>query len=65
VIYTNFSLTPNPNLLWGSLILDITSTQVFHLDTGFLGSPVSLSKCWIGSQDSMLPLQASHVALPT
>ena len=35
------------------------STQVF------LGFPVSISKCWDGSQDSKLPLHASHVALPT
>ena len=27
--------------------------------------PVSISKCWDGSQDSKLPLHASHVALPT
>ena len=36
-----------------------------HFDTGFLGFPVSISKCWDGSQDSKLPLHASHVALPT
>jgi hypothetical protein len=36
-----------------------------HLDTGFLGFPVSISECWDGSQDSKLPLHASHVALPT
>ena len=36
-----------------------TSSQVF------LGFPVSISKCWDGSQDSKLPLHASHVALPT
>ena len=36
-----------------------TSTQVF------LGFPMSISKCWGGSQDSKLPLHASHVALPT
>ena len=36
-----------------------TSTQVF------LGFPVPRSKCWDGSQDSKLPLHASHVALPT
>jgi len=35
------------------------STQVF------LGFPVSISKCWDGSQDSNLPLHASHVALLT
>ena len=35
----------------------VTSTQVF------LGFPVSISKCWDGSQDSKLPLHASHVAL--
>ena len=35
-----------------------TSTQVF------LGFPVPKSKCWDGSQDSKLPLHASHVALP-
>jgi len=31
----------------------------------FLGFPVSISKCWDGSQHSKLPLHASHVALPT
>ena len=31
----------------------------------FFGFPVSISKCWEGSQDSKLPLHASHVALPT
>ena len=36
-----------------------TSIQVF------LGFPVPKSKCWDGSQDSKLPLHASHVALPT
>jgi len=36
-----------------------TSTQVF------LCFPVSISKCWDGSQHSKLPLHASHVALPT
>ena len=33
--------------------------------TGHLGFPVSVSKCWDDSQDSKLPLHASHVALPT
>jgi len=36
-----------------------TSTQVF------LGFPVSISKFSDGSQDSKLPLHASHVAIPT
>jgi hypothetical protein len=36
-----------------------------HLDTGFSCFPVFISKCWDGSQDSNLPLHASHVALPT
>jgi len=31
----------------------------------FLAFPVSKSKCWDGSQNSKLPLHASHVALPT
>jgi len=35
------------------------STQVL------LGFPAPKSKCWDGSQDSKLPLHASHVALPT
>jgi hypothetical protein len=35
------------------------STQVF------LGFPVSISKCWDGSQDFKFPLRASHVALPS
>jgi len=33
-----------------------------HLDTE---TPVPKSKCLDGSQDSKLPLHASHVALPT
>ena len=36
-----------------------------HLDTGFLGFPVSTSECSDGSQVSKLLLHASHVALPT
>jgi len=36
-----------------------------HLDTGFSWFSVSISKCWDGSQNSKLPLHASHVALPT
>ena len=36
-----------------------------HLDTVFLGFPVSISKCSDGSQHSKLPLHASHVALQT
>jgi len=36
-----------------------TSTHVF------LGFPVSISKCWDGSQHSKMPLHASRVALPT
>jgi len=36
-----------------------TSTQVF------IGFPEPKSKFWDGSQDSKLPLHASHVALPT
>jgi len=37
-----------------------------HFSTqGFLGFPVSISKCWDGSQYSKLPLHAFHVALPT
>ena len=56
----------------------LSLTQGFLLDTGFyprhrffssthvfLGFPVSISKRWDGSQDSKLPLHASHVALPT
>ena len=35
-----------------------TSTQVF------LGFPVSMSKCWDGTQDAKLSLHASHVAPP-
>ena len=35
-----------------------TSTQVF------LGFPVSVSKCWDGTQDAKLPLHASHVVPP-
>ena len=36
-----------------------TSTQVS------LGFPLSISKCWDGSQDFNILLHASHVALPT
>ena len=36
-----------------------------HLNTGFLGFPVSISKRSDGSQHSKLPLHASHVALQT
>ena len=36
-----------------------TSTQVF------LSFPVSISKCWDGSQHSKLPRHSSHVALQT
>ena len=36
-----------------------------HLDTGFLGFPVSTSECSDGSPVSKLLLHASHVALPT
>jgi hypothetical protein len=36
-----------------------TSTQVF------ISFPGSKSECWDSSQDSKLPLHASHVALPT
>ena len=36
-----------------------------HLDTVFLGFPVSISKRSDGSQHSKLPLHASHVALQT
>jgi hypothetical protein len=36
-----------------------------HLDTGFLGFPMSISKCSDGSQHSKFPLRSSHAALPT
>ena len=36
-----------------------------NLTQVFLGFPVSISKCSYGSQDSKLPLCASHIALPT
>ena len=36
-----------------------------HLDTVFLGFPVSTSECSDGSQVSKLLLHASHVALQT
>ena len=36
----------------------VYSTQVF------LGFPVSISKCWDGTQDAKLPLHASHVVSP-
>jgi hypothetical protein len=43
----------------------IISTQVFAISTQvFLVFPLSISKCWDGSQDSKLPLHASHIALP-
>ena len=34
------------------------------LTQGFLGFPVSMSKCWDGTQDVKLPLHASHVVPP-
>ena len=40
-------------------LLPATSKQAF------LGFPVSISKCWDGSQQSKLPLYASYVALAT
>jgi len=36
-----------------------------HLDTDFLGFPLSTSECSDGSPVSKLPLQASHVAIQT
>jgi len=36
-----------------------------HLDTGFSLFPLSISRCWDGSQYSKLPLHASYVALQT
>jgi len=47
------------NTWWGAQMRPATTTQVF------LDFPVSISKCWDGSQDSKLPLHASHVVLPT
>ena len=40
-------------------------TATGHLDTDFRGFHVFISGCWNSSQDSKLPLHASHVALPT
>ena len=36
-----------------------------HLDTGFSWFPCAYKQMRDGSQDSKLPLHASHVALPT
>ena len=36
-----------------------------HLDTGFSRFPCVYKQMLDGSQDSKLPLHASHVALPT
>ena len=44
---------------------NINNNNKFKITQGFLGFPVPKSKCWDGSQDSTLPLHASHVALPT
>jgi len=41
------------------------SAQVFLSTQVFLGFPVPKSKCWDGTQNSKLPLHASHVAHPT
>jgi len=48
--------------------LEVSTRKVLRLATStqvFLVFLVSISKCWDGSQDSKLPLHASHVALPT
>jgi len=48
--------------------LEVSMQKVLRLATStqvFLGFLVSISKCCDGSQDSKLPLHASHVALPT
>jgi len=47
------------NVTFNNALRPAISTQVF------LGFPVPKSKCWDDSQDSKLPLHASHVALPT
>jgi len=52
-------------ILWLDERKVLTITQVFLSTQLFLGFPVPKSKCWDGSQDSKLPLHASHVALPT
>ena len=49
-------------------ILEVSTRKVLRPATPtqvFLGFPVSISKCWDGSQHSKLPLHASHVALQT
>ena len=51
------SLSPTNHRAFVKVLRPATSTVVF------LGFPVSKSKCWDGSQDSKLPLRASHVAL--
>jgi hypothetical protein len=54
------STCDRPPVLRPAIVLRrVTSTQVI------LGFPLSISKCWDGSQDSKLPLHAPHVALPT
>ena len=58
-----FFLTLDAELLAISQYSDDHATG--HLDKGFLGFRVPKSKCWDGSQNSKLPLHASHVALPT
>jgi len=58
---------------WSCLILlecwlEVSIRKVLRpaiLTQVFLGFPVSVSKCWDGSQDSKLPLHTSHVALQT
>ena len=56
-------------LLWmPNCWLEVSIRKVLRPATSthiFLGFPVSISKCWDGSQDSKLPLHASHVTLPT
>jgi len=46
-------------IAWNLLYRVTQFTQVF------LGFPVGKSKCWDGSEDTKLPLHASHAALPT
>ena len=70
--YSIFSLKSSSSCLIVFLVFpSFLSFPLSSLDTGFswtqvfLGFPVSINKCWDGSQDSKLPLHASHVALPT
>ena len=64
LVSTGFSWFPQV-FSWFQQVFFLVSTGFSWFPQVFLGFPVSKSKCWGGSQDSKLPLHASHVALAT